>query len=448
MTGNVMRRKTLIQGGTLLTMVPGETAYTGDLLFSDQGIEAVSSTLNKDPSVEIVNAKGCYVLPGFVQSHVHFCQTLFRGRAEQVPLMDWLQNFIWPMEAAHDEFSLRVSAQLTLAELLLGGTTAALDMGTVHHTHVLFEEAIRAGFRLVTGKAMMDRGPDPMGGLLESTQSSLEMADALATKWHGAADGLVQYAFAPRFILSCTDELMKETVSLARKHHALIHTHASENPGELIVVKERYGTGNIGALADLGMVGEDVVLAHCVLPDEGEMELLRSSRTGVAHCPSTNLKLASGVAPIPEYLDAGVRVGVGADGAPCNNRLDMFAEMRMAGLIQKPRRGADALPAKSILEMATRGGADLLGLGSTLGQLKVGMQADIQIVNPAKPHLWPLSDPYTHLVYSAQPHDVSHVWVRGQPKVVDGALLGWDLVDLQQQSHKAINELMERLASP
>ena len=447
MTGSLKQRKTLIQGGTLLTMVPGKAAFTGDLLFSDEGLLAIAPTIKSDPAMDIVSAKGCYVLPGFVQSHVHFCQTLFRGRAEQVPLMKWLQNFIWPMEAAHNESSLRISTRLTLAELLLGGTTAALDMGTVNHTDVLFEESIRAGFRLTTGKAMMDRGPDPMGGLLESTSSSLNTADALAKKWHGAGDGLVHYAFAPRFILSCTNDLMKETVRLARRHKTLIHTHASENPGEIDVVKERYGKGNIGALADLDMVGEDVVLAHCVLPDEGEMELLRSSRTAVAHCPSTNLKLASGVAPIPEYLQAGVRVGMGADGAPCNNRLDMFTEMRMAGLIQKPQKGADALPAQSILEMATRGGADVLGLGAHVGQLKVGMQADVQIVNPQKPHLWPSSDPYTHLVYSAQSQDVSHVWVKGRPKVVDGALVDWDLPQLRHQSNKAINELMERLAS-
>ena len=440
--------KTLLKGGMLLTMEAQGKPIQSDILFSHSGIERIDQDIEPTENVETFDITGSYVLPGFVQSHVHFCQTLFRGRAEQVPLLAWLQNYIWPMEAAHDEFSLQISAQLTLAELLLGGSTSALDMGTVHHTEVIFEQALELGFRLTTGKAMMDRGPDPMGGLLENATLSLQQSDDLASRFHGAGDGLVRYAYAPRFILSCTDALMKETVSLARKREALIHTHASENPGEIEVVRERYGTGNIGALAAFDMVGEDVVLAHCVLPDVGEMELLGQTQTGVAHCPSTNLKLASGVAPIPEYLDANIRVGIGADGAPCNNRLDMFAEMRMAGLIQKPRLGAQALPAQRILEMATRGGAEILGLGDQIGQLQIGFQADIQVVTPKKPHLWPTSDPYTHLVYSAQPTDVAHVWVAGQQKVRNGELVGWDLEKLHRNSNKAIADLLERLARP
>ena len=441
-------KNTLLKGGTLLTMTNREAPFVGDILFSDSGINRIDRDIEPSGDEEVLDVTGGYVLPGFVQSHVHFCQTLFRGRAEQAALLAWLQNYIWPMEAAHTPESLRFSAQLSIAELLLGGSTAALDMGTVAHTEVLFEEAIQTGFRLTTGKAMMDRGPDPMGGLLEGTATSLQQADDLASRWHGAGAGLVRYAFAPRFILSCTDDLMKETAAMARQRSALIHTHASENPGELEVVRERYGCGNIGALAALNMVGEDVILAHCVLPDEGEMALLSETKTGVAHCPSTNLKLASGVAPIPEYLEANIKVGIGADGAPCNNRLDMFAEMRMAGLVQKPRLGADALPAQTILELATRGGAAVLGIADQVGQLKVGMQADIQVVMPQKPHLWPQSDPFTDLVYSAQPSDVAQVWVGGQHKVRDGQLLGWDLEALQYGSKRAVADLIERLARP
>ena len=437
---------TLLQGGTLLTMVPDEKPIVADILFGPKGIIKTGENLQVPENTDVVSASGAYVLPGFVQAHVHFCQTLFRGRAEQVPLLEWLEQFIWPMEAAHTAESLRISAQLSLAELLLGGTTAALDMGTVHHTQVLFEEAQAAGFRLITGKAMMDKGPHPMGGLLEKTDASLQMADDLASRWHDA-DGLVQYAFAPRFILSCTDELMSETAKLARARKALIHTHASENPGELDVVRERYGRGNIGALEDLGMVGRDVVLAHCVLPDADETQILRQSRTGVAHCPSTNLKLASGVAPIPAYLDEGIRVGIGADGAPCNNRLDMFSEMRMAGLVQKPLLGAGALPAKKILELATVGGADLVGLSHKVGQLKPGFSADIQVIRPKGPHMWPPADPYTDLVYSAQSTDVDAVWVCGIQKVKNGHLLGWDLNVLQENAHASISDLRERLVS-
>ncbi len=438
--------QTLLKGGTLLTMVPEEGPMVADILFGPEGIVRIAQDIQLIENTNILNVSGAYVLPGFVQAHVHFCQTLFRGRAEQVPLLDWLEQFIWPMEAAHTADSLRVSARLSMAELLLGGTTAALDMGTVHHTQVLFEEAKAAGFRLITGKAMMDKGPNPMGGLLEQTEASLQMADDLAAQWHDA-EGLVQYAYAPRFILSCTDELMRETAQLARARKALIHTHASENPGELDVVRERYGRGNIGALEDLGLVGPDVVLAHCVLPDVDETQILQQSQTGVAHCPSTNLKLASGVAPIPAYLSDGIRVGIGADGAPCNNRLDMFAEMRLAGLVQKPLLGAAALPAKRILELATVGGADLVGLGDRVGQLKTGFSADIQVIRPQGPHMWPGADPYTDLVYSAQSTDVDAVWVRGCQKVENGALMGWDMDALFENARTAISDLRERLVS-
>ena len=438
---------TLLRGGTVLSMVPGEEARQADVLFDRSGIIEVAADLISPQDAEIIDVSGCCVLPGFVQAHVHFCQTLFRGRAEQVPLLEWLERFIWPMEAAHTAESLRVSAKLTLAELLLGGTTAALDMGTVRHTHVLFEEAQRWVSARDHGKAMMDKGLQPDGGLLEKTDLSLREADDLAARWHGAGEGMVHYAYAPRFILSCTDELMRETASLARARGALIHTHASENPGELDVVRARYGRGNIGALEDLGLVGQDVILAHCVLPDEGEATILETTQTGVAHCPSTNLKLASGVAPIPAYLNRGIRVGIGADGAPCNNRLDMFAEMRMAGLIQKPVLGAGALPARQILELATRGGADLLGLSEQIGQLKKGYSADIQVIGATGPHRWPGADPYTDLVYSAQPSDVRSVWVRGELKVHQGQLVCLDTSALREESAAAITDLTDRLVS-
>src|SRR5207245_193828 len=250
---------------------------------------------------------GCLVMPGLIQAHVHLCQTLFRGLGDDLRLEDWLARRIWPLEAAHTEETVYWSALLGAAELLLGGTTAILDMETVHHTGAAFEALDRSGIRATAGKCLMDAHPEgaPLG-LAESTDAALAEAESLARRWHGAAGGRLRWCFAPRFGPSCSGPLR-----------------------------------------------------------------LAAQGTNVVHCPSSNLKLGSGVARIPEMLQAGCRVALGSDGAACSNRLDAFAEMRLAALIQKPRHGADVLSAGQVLELATAGGARALGLQEELGAIAV-----------------------------------------------------------------------------
>src|ERR687889_785741 len=416
-----MEQTVLIKGGAVVTMDAAERVVEGDVLVRGGRIESVGGESSAAADVTI-DARGCAVLPGFVQTHVHLCQTLFRGAADDLALLDWLKRRVWPLEAAHDPASLRASARLGVAELIRGGTTCALTMETVHHTEEVFRVVEESGFRATVGKCMMDKGEEVPPGLREKGEDSIRESLALLEKWHGRADGRVRYCFAPRFAVSCTRGLLERVASLARERGVMIHTHASENVSECELVERETGMRNVLYLDSLGISGPHVLLAHCGHLDEGEIGLLASKGTHVAHCPSSNMKLGSGVAPVSEMLARGVSVSLGADGAPCNNRLDMFTEMRSAALLQKVSRGADALPASRVLRMATRGGARALGLEGEVGSLEVGKRADVTVVELGRLHTTPLPGVVSTIVYAAEARDVRDVLIDGRVVLRDGEL--------------------------
>lgn len=436
----------LIQGGTVVTVDGADRVFVGDVFLDGGRIAAVGPKLSPPPGTRVVDARGCIVAPGFVQAHIHLCQVLLRGLAEELPLLPWLAQRVWPLEAAHSHATLKASARLGIAELLLGGTTCALDMGTVHHIDAVFAAAAELGFRLTSGKALMDKvGASPLD---EDTAAALSSSNAAADRHHRSESDLLRYAYAPRFILSCSDALLRGAVSAARERGCLVHTHASENPGEVDAVRAATGARNVRALHERGVSGDDVVLAHCVHLDDDEHALLRATGTKVVHCPSTNLKLASGTAPIVRLHNDGVVVGLGADGAPCNNRLSAFTELRLAALLQKPLHGADALPARRALRMATIDSARVLGRAEEIGSLEVGKRADVIVVGLERPHLHPLHDPVTTLVYGAEAGDVVHVFVDGRQRVRDRRLLHDDLAGLFADAEAATDELVARAGMP
>lgn len=437
----------IFRGGTIVTVDDGRRVVAGDVAVRDGVIVAVGGTYTPaGHDYQIVDASGCVVMPGLVQAHVHTCQTLARGKADDRELLDWLHQVVWPYEGALDAAALTAAAELAMAELLLGGTTAILDMATVHHTEAVFAAAERSGIRATIGKAMMD-APDPAipPGLRESTAASLADSDALADRWHGAADGRLRYAYAPRFVLSCTDELLAEVGRRAAARGVGIHTHASENKGEIAAVAARFGKRNLAALADLGLLGPRTGIAHCIHLDEHEIELLATTGTHVLHCPSSNLKLASGVAAIPELIDRGVAVAIGADGAPCNNNLDGFLELRLTALLHKPRVGPKAMPAAQALAVATRGGAAALGLGDQLGALEVGRRGDVIAVDVTGPHLAPVTNPLSTLVYAARASDVRHVAVDGRLVVRDRELLTLDVAAVTRAAATHAHRVFARM---
>jgi cytosine/adenosine deaminase-related metal-dependent hydrolase len=392
-----------------------------------------------------IDAGGDYVLPGFVQTHVHLCQTLFRSLADDMPLLEWLRRRVWPLEAAHRPDTLHATTRLAAAELLLSGTTTALTMETVHDTDVVFEALAAFGLRATVGKCMMDADDEVPARLREKTRASLDESMALHARWHGAANGRLRAAYAPRFAVSCSRELLEAVASLSTAGQVLVHTHASESQAEVEVVRRLSGGhSNIEYLAHTGIATERLCAAHCVWVTEGEQALIAERGVKVLHCPGSNLKLGSGIAPVVDLRRRGVSVSLGADGAACNNRLDMFDEMRLAATLQAVRHGPGALPAREVLWMATREGARALGLEDRIGSVESGKRADLIIVSREGPHLLPDGDPWSTLVYAARGSDVRTVMVDGELLVDGHRLLREDGREIVTAARAAATNLISR----
>src|SRR6476660_1097959 len=399
----------LIKNGTLVTMDDRNSIVRGDLLIRDERIAEIGGTGQSADTV--IDAAGCAVIPGFVQTHIHLCQTIFRGAADDLALIDWLKQRVWPMEAAHTPASITASARLGIAELIKGGTTCALTMETVNHTREVFRVIEETGFRATVGKCMMDKGDEVPSELREQTSDSIAESISLLEEWHGKRNGRIRYCFAPRFAVSCTQSLLEAVARLARERGVMVHTHASENQTECQIVEAETALRNIVHLDTVGLTGKHVALAHCVHLDDDEISILRETGTNVVHCPSSNLKLGSGIAPVNRLLSEGISVSLGADGAACNNRLDMFTEMRTAALLQKALHGPEVLPATRALRLATIDGARALGLDAEIGSIEVGKRADLAVVRLDRLHSIPVEDAVSAVVYSAQPDDVDSVLI-------------------------------------
>lgn len=433
----------LIKNGTLLTVDPDNSVLRADLFIRGGRIESIG--VNTQAADLVIDATGCAVLPGFVQTHIHLCQTLFRGTADDLPLIDWLKQRVWPMEAAHSALSVAAAAKLGIAELIKGGTTCALTMETVNHTEEVFRIVEATGFRATVGKCMMDKGEDLPLALHEQTQRSIAESLDLLNRWHGKDDGRIRYCFAPRFAVSCSRELLTEVARLSRVHRVMIHTHASENRTECEMIERETGMRNVAYLASLGLTGNHVVLAHCVHLDDAELDSLSTSHTNVSHCPSSNLKLGSGIAPVKTMLERNIRVSLGADGAACNNRLDMFTEMRTAALLQKVSRGPEKLTATEALRMATIEGAKALALDAEVGSLETGKRADIAIVDLNSLHTTPTAtDVASAIVYAAEAGDVVTTLIDGKVVMRDRVLTTLNEDEVREEANRETQMLLKR----
>ncbi len=433
----------IIRGGLVFTQNARREVVKADVHVRDGRIAAVAPEIPLEESARVIDARGKWVLPGFIQAHVHLTQTLFRGLAEDRALLAWLRDRIWPLEAAHTPESNYVAAELAIAELFMSGTTTVLDMGTTHHHDAVFEAARDFGLRYFGGKALMDQGDGVPAEMLQAMAPALAECEAQQRRWHGAENDRLRFVFAPRFILSCSDELLRAVGERSRADGVLIHTHASENQSEIEVVKAIAGASNLRALEARGCLDERAVIAHGVWVEGDEEECLVRSGAAVCHCPGSNLKLASGISPVPRLLARGVRVALAADGAACNNNLDQRNEIRLAGLLHRLNGGPAALGAQQVLDMATLGGAAALGMKDTLGAIEVGKRADLVCFDPGF-QLEPLTDPVSALVFGASALSVSDVVVDGIPRVVRGQLLDIDLATLPARARAARDALVAR----
>lgn len=413
----------LIKNGLVVTMNPQKEILSADVCIEEDRIVAIEAD-NGFTADRVIDATGKLVIPGLIQTHLHLCQALFRGMADDMELLDWLQKRIWPLEGSHDKDSLYYSALLGCAELLRGGTTGIIDMGTVHHTEMIFQAVEQAGLRYLGGKCLMDCGEDIPETLRDNPNTAIDESMALYQRWNGVHDNRIRYCFCPRFAVSCSDNLLQQVARIATAENIPVHTHASENRTEVLMVEKERGLPNVLYLDKLGLCNPNLILAHCIHLLDSEKDLLAQSGTHIAHCPGSNLKLASGIAPIPDLLARGAKVSLGADGAPCNNLLSMFNEMRLAALIQKPGHGPLAMPAETVFALATLGGAKAMGMADQIGSLEVGKKADLAIVSLDPWHHCPPqgASVYAHLVYQAMATDVYATIVDGRVLMEQGQL--------------------------
>ncbi|HEX6904394.1 MAG TPA: amidohydrolase family protein [Thermoanaerobaculia bacterium] len=437
----------LLRGGTILTLDAGATVLRGaDLLVRDGRIASLGVP-DPPPGTRVLDVAGCLVLPGLIQGHLHLGQTFFRGLAEGRRLLAWLRERIWPLEAAHDDESAYWCGMLGAAECLLGGTTTIQDIGIGPGARGLLQAIEDSGLRAFAGLCLMDCGdglPDPMR---QTTDAALAEAEALGQRFDGAAGGRLRYALNPRFILTCSDPLWEGIRDLSLRRGWPVHTHALEQRDETLAVRElKGGRDEIEYFSDQGILATDLRLAHGVWITAEHLGRARDGRLSVVHCPSSNLKLGSGVADLLALRRAGVPVGIGCDGAACSNHLDNFEELRLAALLQKVKHGPDAFSGLDALRLATSEGARALGLQNEIGAIEPGKRADLVVLTTARPELWaaPQVDPHDLVAFGTSRAAVRHVMADGRLLVEEGQLTHLDLGEIYRESARCLAALIRR----
>ncbi|MBD3235349.1 MAG: amidohydrolase family protein [Candidatus Eisenbacteria bacterium] len=404
----------------------------------DDRIVALGASLPPaGPGVRCLPCTDQLALPGFVQGHLHVCQTLFRGWAEARRLARWLGERILPLEARLDADRMRAAAALGIAEALLGGATTLVDMGSVHHTAVIAEVAERMGVRAIVGKALMDVPADAPAALVQEGRVALAEALALHEQWDGAGGGRLQVALAPRFTPAVSAGLWKRIAREAQRRGLLVHTHISETPWENERCTQMHGAPPVEMLERWGVLAARALLVHAIWITPAQRALLARHGAGLVHCPGSNTKLGSGILDLPALREAGVPVALGSDGAACNDELAILSEMRLGAQLQNVTAGPGRIPAADWLQMATGEGARAVGLAPEIGRLAVGAAADLQLYDPVACGWDPNADPTHSLVYAAGGARPHAVWVAGQPRVWDGSLVGASLESIRGAAWEA-----------
>ncbi|WP_226022576.1 amidohydrolase [Halomicrobium salinisoli] len=429
----------LVTGGQVLR--PDRTVEDADVLVDQDAGEilAVDDPGALGPADDELDAEGGLVMPGLVNAHTHVAMTLLRGYADDKPLDEWLQEDIWPVEAELTADDVRVGAELGLLELIKSGSIAISDM--YFHVDEIADAVERAGIRAKLGHTAITVGKDDEGAR-EDMRQSLDVAREL----DGAADGRISTTFQPHSLTTVGEEYLREFVPEARDAGLPVHFHANETDGEVEPIVEEHGERPLEYADDCGLLTDRDFLAHGVHVDEAEIDLLAERGTGVVHCPASNMKLASGMAPVQDLLDAGVPVGLGTDGPASNNDLDLFDEMRDAAMLGKlAADDAGAMAAGTVVDAATAGGADLLGIDS--GRITEGANADLIVLDLDAPRLTPAHDLVSHLAYAASGSDVRHTVCDGRVLMRDREVLTLDERAVKDRAREHAADLVDRAES-
>jgi 5-methylthioadenosine/S-adenosylhomocysteine deaminase len=432
----------IITKGIPLTMAPGSVPIqNGAVAISGGRIAAVGTTSEIKKSFvapKTIDARGGLIMPGLVNAHTHAAMTCYRGLADDLPLMEWLTEFVFPAEGKSDGDQVYWSTLLACAEMIRSGTTTFCDM-------YLFEDRVgqgakTAGMRAVVGEVLYDF-PSPHYGPIDK---GLAFTESLIKDWQ--KDPLITIAIEPHALYTCSPDLLKKCRALADRYGTPLITHLSENQGEVEEVMKKYGRRPLDHLENIGLLSSPLIACHCVWLIEEEMDLMARRGVRVVHNPESNMKLASGVAPVPDLLARGVTVGLGTDGCASNNNLDLFQEMDTAAKLHKVHRlDPTVMPAQTVLEMATLGGARALGMEKEIGSLEVGKKADVILLELNKPHLQPVYNIVSHLVYSATGADVRDVIIDGKLVMENRKLLTLDEGEILEKMEELRKKILERI---
>ena len=426
----------IIKNGYILTMDPAQDDLKRGVVVIEGGIITKVAESTDETADTVIDAKGGVVLPGLVNTHTHAGMTLFRGYADDLTLSDWLENHIWPAEAQLTDDDLYIGTKLACLEMIRSGTTAFVDMYI--HVDRVARAVEESGMRAALSYGMIDLGDETRA------ESELKEGRRFVKEWNGRADGRITALYGPHAPNTCSREFLIKVKEQAKQDNAKIHIHVLETEAELNQMKEQFGMCSVNMLDEIGFLDSDVIAAHCVWLSDGDMDILNERGVNVSHNPVSNMKLASGIAPVPKMLARGVNISLGTDGCASNNNLNMFEEMKTAALLHKvDTSDPTVLPAQQVLEMATTNGARAMGTNS--GILKVGCMADVIIVDMDKPHLIPRYNVASHLVYSASGADVRTTIVNGKVLMDDYKVLSMDEQKVMDAANEAASNLISRV---
>jgi 5-methylthioadenosine/S-adenosylhomocysteine deaminase len=420
-----------IQNGMVITCnTEGTILDTGTVVINKGKIVAVGvpEFMNDWIANETIDARGCIVMPGLVNAHTHLPMSLFRGLADDLPLMTWLNEYIFPAEATHvTPENVKIGALLSCAELLLSGTTTCCD--GYFYEDIVAEAIFEIGIRAIAGQGVIDY---PAPGVPDPSKN-IDTAVAFVEKWAGKTSLITPSIFC-HSPYTCSTETLVNASKEAVSRGLLFQIHVAETRSEHDQMMKEHGVSPVKYLENIGVLGPGTLLIHAVWIDEEDSRIITEKGAGVAHNPESNMKLASGIAPIPELIKRGVPIGLGTDGCASNNNLDLFEEMDSAAKLHKVNSlDPTVLDAATVLNMATAGGAKAIGMGREIGSLETGKQADVILVDMQKPHLVPMYHPISHMVYAAKGSDVRDVIVNGKVLVKGRKLMTIDLEKLLER---------------
>lgn len=436
----------LIKNALIVSMNQDRDIFEGDLLVEDNKIKALGK-IDKDiidPEAEIVEAKGKIVMPGMVNTHVHLSQQLARGIADDVDLLTWLRKRIWPFESNMDLEDSYISSLACSLELIKSGVTCFAEAGG-QHVDGMGRAVTEAGLRGVLSRSTMDTGEGLPLNWQESTEVCLEKQIELLERWHNKAEGRIKYWFGLRTIFNNSDKLITKTKELADKYNVGIHMHVAEIADEVQYIKQTRGRTTVEHLQSLGVLDSNFLAVHTVWLTDREIDFFRLNDVKVSHNPGAAMKVVLGFARIPEMLEKGICVSIGTDGAPSNNRMDMMDEMYLTSLIHKGRTlNPKAVPAETVLEMATLNGARSVLLDDQIGSLEVGKCADLIIINPHSIGSIPLHDRVANLVYAMHSSNVESSMCNGKWLMKDNKVLTIDEERILREAQKRASSLMKK----